>query len=582
MKQQVLRAGTEPASVAERRNARGATLAPTQLALQDWVDRSPRMVAQRRAIAGLLGDAQGPAQAQGEAAQHEAMPSETTPASRGGLPVPLLSGIAALSGVDLSDVRVHRDSAAPAQLHALAYAQSNEIHVGPGQEAHLPHEAWHVVQQRQGRVRETMRMAGIGVNDDAELEREADRMGARAVSQGTSIAADGRGHPAAMPAQRSEREGSPTASNGLAATISQRRAESTVVELDHSPTAALASEPGQGHANTNLVRQCANILWSKGDPPVITEIDFGKRSGQQDDHATAYTVFELGVLQNLGKKPLQEAIIQLLLLANEIIEFPSFLEYKDQGLANKVNKLKADLNELLQGLLDKTFSPLYAGGQLGRLIDDYLRVRNLVPGTKMDKTDAIRPQGAPTAGDREKKGKAALLESASKLESGSSVSDVQPKIQEALDKLHDYITTRKEMPSVAQFISYAAQHFTSLLQAVPTLVPHAEEILEIWMNQIYDKWAKLLKLEWSSFAREMVGLSGWYVKQVGAAEVGPLRLSLSNEELDGLGKGRLPHEIFNIFIRSRARVFILNDSARLVITGYSGDSIQFRFGPLGG
>lgn len=40
----------------------------------------------------------------------------------------------AMSGMDLSEVRVHRNSGKPAQLSALAYAQGNEIHLGPGQE----------------------------------------------------------------------------------------------------------------------------------------------------------------------------------------------------------------------------------------------------------------------------------------------------------------------------------------------------------------------------------------------------------------------------------------------------------------
>jgi hypothetical protein len=89
-----------------------------------------------------------------------------------------------MSGMDMSDVRVHRNSHKPAQLNALAYAQGNDIHLGPGQEQHLPHEAWHVVQQRQGRVRETVQMAGVGVNDEVGLEREADLMGGYACSQG--------------------------------------------------------------------------------------------------------------------------------------------------------------------------------------------------------------------------------------------------------------------------------------------------------------------------------------------------------------------------------------------------------------
>ena len=103
------------------------------------------------------------------------------PPNRTGLPDGLKTGIESLSGMAMEHVQVHYNSAQPAQLNALAYAQGSEIHVAPGQERHLPHEAWHVVQQAQGRVRPTMQLqSGVPVNDDAGLEREADVMGARA------------------------------------------------------------------------------------------------------------------------------------------------------------------------------------------------------------------------------------------------------------------------------------------------------------------------------------------------------------------------------------------------------------------
>lgn len=108
-------------------------------------------------------------------------------ANDAGLPDQLKTGIEALSGMDLSGVRVHRNSPRPAQLQAHAYAQGNQIHLAPGQEAHLPHEAWHVVQQRQGRVRPTAQLGNVNVNDDAGLEREADSMGRRAVLQGANL-----------------------------------------------------------------------------------------------------------------------------------------------------------------------------------------------------------------------------------------------------------------------------------------------------------------------------------------------------------------------------------------------------------
>ena len=98
-----------------------------------------------------------------------------------GLPDQVKTGIENLSGVAMDDVKVHYNSSKPAQLQAHAYTQGTDIHVGPGQEKHIAHEAWHVVQQKQGRVKPTMQMAGQPVNDQQHLEHEADVMGARAM-----------------------------------------------------------------------------------------------------------------------------------------------------------------------------------------------------------------------------------------------------------------------------------------------------------------------------------------------------------------------------------------------------------------
>lgn len=94
-----------------------------------------------------------------------------------GMPDNLKNGIEELSGFSMDDVRVHYNSSEPAQLQALAYAQGTDIHIAPGQEQCLPHEAWHVVQQKQGRVQPTLQLQGMNVNDDDALEREADVMG---------------------------------------------------------------------------------------------------------------------------------------------------------------------------------------------------------------------------------------------------------------------------------------------------------------------------------------------------------------------------------------------------------------------
>lgn len=105
-----------------------------------------------------------------------------------GLPDHLKTGIENLSGYTMDDVKVHYNSGEPAQLNAHAYAQGTDIHLAPGQEKHLPHEAWHVVQQKQGRVKPTLQMKGkVNINDDAGLEKEADVMGEKAIMQRKSL-----------------------------------------------------------------------------------------------------------------------------------------------------------------------------------------------------------------------------------------------------------------------------------------------------------------------------------------------------------------------------------------------------------
>lgn len=104
-----------------------------------------------------------------------------------GMPHNLKAELEALSGYDFSDVSVHRNSDKPQQVGALAYTQGNNIYVAPSQEKHLPHEGWHVVQQKQGRVKPTLQMkTGVNVNDDTGLEKEADIMGRKAAKSSKS------------------------------------------------------------------------------------------------------------------------------------------------------------------------------------------------------------------------------------------------------------------------------------------------------------------------------------------------------------------------------------------------------------
>jgi len=124
-----------------------------------------------------------------------------------GLPAGLKAGVESLSGQSMSDVTVHRNSDKPAQLQAHAYAQGSDIHLGPGQEQHLPHEAWHVAQQKQGRVAPTTQLkAATLINDDKGLEQEADVMGAKALQMGGQKEA---------PVQAKSKEAAPNISSGI-------------------------------------------------------------------------------------------------------------------------------------------------------------------------------------------------------------------------------------------------------------------------------------------------------------------------------------------------------------------------------
>ncbi|ELR73687.1 hypothetical protein C900_02091 [Fulvivirga imtechensis AK7] len=161
-----------------------------------FVDNRPEAIAQRKLQQSANNSPQVKQVAQLQAVMHDQQkPTLQKKENNTGLPDQLKSGIESLSGYAMDDVKVHYNSDKPSQLQAHAYAQGTEIHIAPGQEKHLPHEAWHVVQQKQGRVKPTTQLQGkINVNDDAGLEKEADVMGAKAsafnVAHGESLELD--------------------------------------------------------------------------------------------------------------------------------------------------------------------------------------------------------------------------------------------------------------------------------------------------------------------------------------------------------------------------------------------------------
>ena len=93
-------------------------------------------------------------------------------------------GVEALSGLSMGDVRVHYGSSKPRRFGAHAFAEGRDIHLGPGHDGELAHEAWHVVQQKRGEVAPQLSLRDHAANVDSASEAEADRMGALAARRG--------------------------------------------------------------------------------------------------------------------------------------------------------------------------------------------------------------------------------------------------------------------------------------------------------------------------------------------------------------------------------------------------------------
>ncbi len=128
------------------------------------------------------------AQARGSADSFQVEAGQLGLVSGGGRPLPdaVRGKMEAALGADFSAVRVHVGPQAE-RIGAIAFTMGTDIYFAPGRfqpdTAHgqqlLGHELAHVVQQRQGRVRNPMG-TGVTVVQDRALEAEADRLGHRA------------------------------------------------------------------------------------------------------------------------------------------------------------------------------------------------------------------------------------------------------------------------------------------------------------------------------------------------------------------------------------------------------------------
>ena len=149
-----------------------------------------------------------------------------------GIPDKLKAVIEHFSGFSLDEVKVHYNSEKPAEMGAHAYTEGFDVYIGPGQEKHLAHELWHVVQKMKGEVSETTKVNGKGVNDQQSLEQEAETKGTMA-SKITSV-----------PENNQELVEKPLASN-----VVQRYVEEKVGSDDYRVTEDLSVAVKVGYPN---------------------------------------------------------------------------------------------------------------------------------------------------------------------------------------------------------------------------------------------------------------------------------------------------------------------------------------------
>lgn len=232
------------------------------------------------------------------------------PSNPNGLPDDLRSGLEALSGLDLADIRVQLNSDKPAQYDAHGYALDKEIHLAPGQEKHLPHEGWHIVQQQQGRVGKTLQRKGISINDNSSLEAEADVMGARAARLGRSGAA---------PEQRNSSPENSNASRGVA----QLLAIQVMTQSD----------------NQNQEGFVISDVLISGRPDRVFSDSMG-------DHTTAFIVHKAGIQQALQGCDLHTAFGKMAELVMQMKSLPGWALIANLPIGNHKNRLEEALAKL--------------------------------------------------------------------------------------------------------------------------------------------------------------------------------------------------------------------------------------------
>lgn len=292
------------------------------------------------------------------------------------LPKSLQKGIESLSGESMNDVKVHYNSNAPAQLNAHAFAQGNNIHVASGQEKHLPHEAWHVVQQKQGRVKPTKQLKKINTPKEAHTEendiQEAVETNVREVKSLTVMAT-----PAPPPS-----DNHPKPKNTISKNPIQRAAN--LAELDNS-------KPFNQEDVETLEPQdtgADKAIELEGKLTTVAKIKgfFGKNS-TWDKFTVLAQKFNNSkeVMEKRGMLPQLKALAEEWMRRHANDEKDDNLEAKTNTIKSFLNSLKSNQQEIIQAYnsLDLKMkgisaAPIEKRSEFQEAIHDYKHIKSLI------------------------------------------------------------------------------------------------------------------------------------------------------------------------------------------------------------
>lgn len=260
----------------------------------------------------------------------------------------LKTDVGNLSSFSMDDVRVHCDSDKPAQLNALAYEQGTDIQ----QEKHLPHDAWHMVQQKQGHVQPTTQLHSV--NDNEGLEKRTNALGDKIVQRTIWDDIDILNKPSTPDQYANNLRRYPEFEELYGKAV-------TAVQTTYDKSLIYSEKPSSGGGNTNAYFKDGTIFFNLNDfPPAILantifETANAAQSSQflqlekdfENDSITEKTLEDYGI-NDIGESLSQEFMAGDKITRRSIIQEryewgsfllakPTFLKVKDLtlGLSGK-------------------------------------------------------------------------------------------------------------------------------------------------------------------------------------------------------------------------------------------------------